>query len=138
MTDWMTEDAGLAGLFVASFVAATIVPLSSEVVLFGYLKLHPQAQTSAIALATIGNTLGGMTTYLLGRLARAPKGLANLARIQRFGAPILALAWLPVIGDGLCLAAGWLRVHWAAVVIFQGGGRFLRYIVIAWLAAPST
>ena len=51
MTDWMIEDAGLAGLFVASFVAATIVPLSSEVVLFGYLKLHPQAQTSAIALA---------------------------------------------------------------------------------------
>ncbi len=137
MTDWMTEDAGLAGLFIASFVAATIVPFSSEVVLFGFIKLHPQALPIAISLATIGNTLGGMTTYLLGRIAREPKNFTHIARIRRFGAPALAFAWLPVVGDGLCLAAGWLRVHWVAVAFFQGVGRLLRYIVIAWLAAPN-
>jgi membrane protein YqaA with SNARE-associated domain len=134
MGDWITEETGLAGLFAASFVAATIIPFSSEAVLFGFLKLHPQAVVLAITLACIGNTLGGMTTYLLGRIAREPKGLAQLGRIQRFGAPLLALAWLPIIGDGLCLAAGWLRLNWLAVAIFQGLGRLLRYVAVGWLA----
>ncbi|MFN0302347.1 MAG: YqaA family protein [Burkholderiales bacterium] len=132
----ITEEAGLAGLFAASFIAATIVPLSSEVVLFGFLKLHPHALAPAITLATIGNTLGGMTTYLLGRIAREPRRFARLSQVRRFGAPLLALAWLPLVGDGLCLAAGWLRVHWLAVAAFQCAGRLARYIVIAWLAAP--
>ena len=136
MYQLITEEAGLAGLFAASFVAATIVPLSSEMVLFGFLKLHPQALAPAITLATIGNTLGGMTTYVLGRIAREPKGFARLAQVRRFGAPLLALAWLPLVGDGLCLAAGWLRVHWLAVAVFQCAGRLARYIVIAWLATP--
>ena len=136
MYQLITEEAGLAGLFAASFVAATIVPLSSEMVLFGFLKLHPQALAPAITLATIGNTLGGMTTYLLGRIAREPKGFARLAQVRRFGAPLLALAWLPLVGDGLCLAAGWLRVHWLAVAVFQCAGRLARNIVIAWLATP--
>jgi membrane protein YqaA with SNARE-associated domain len=134
MHDWISEETGLAGLFAASFVAATIIPFSSEAVLFGFLKLHPHAVLSAIILASVGNTLGGMTTYLLGRIAREPKGLAQLGRIQRFGAPLLALAWLPVVGDGLCLAAGWLRLNWLAVAVFQGIGRLLRYVVVSWLA----
>lgn len=134
MGDWITEETGLAGLFAASFVAATIIPFPSEAVLFGFLKLHPQAVAVGIALACLGNTLGGMTTYLLGRIARAPQGLPHLNRIRRYGAPLLAFAWLPIIGDGLCLAAGWLRLNWLAVAIFQGVGRLLRYIVIAWLA----
>ncbi len=136
MHQTITEEAGLVGLFAASFIAATILPLSSEVVLFGFLKLHPQALAPAITLATIGNTLGGMTTYLLGRIAREPKRLARLAQMRRFGAPLLVLAWLPIVGDGLCLAAGWLRVHWLAVAVFQCAGRLIRYVVIAWLATP--
>ncbi len=138
MHQTITEEAGLAGLFAASFIAATILPLSSEVVLFGFLKLHPQALAPAITLATIGNTLGGMTTYLLGRIVREPKSLARLAQVRRFGAPLLMLAWLPLVGDGLCLAAGWLRVHWLAVAVFQCAGRLIRYVVIAWLATPHS
>ncbi len=137
MGDWITEETGLAGLFAASFVSATIIPFSSEAVLFGFLKLHPQALAAAITLACIGNTLGGMTTYLLGRIAREPRGLPQLARIRRYGAPLLALAWLPIIGDGLCLAAGWLRLNWLAVAFFQGIGRLLRYLVVGWLAGAN-
>ena len=59
---------GLAGLFAASFVAATIIPLSSEAVLFGFLKLYPDQYAAALALATLGNTLGGLTSYAIGRL----------------------------------------------------------------------
>ena len=137
MFESITEEAGLLGLFVASLVAATVLPLSSEVVLLGFLKLHPQALASAITVATVGNTLGGMTTYLLGRIAREPKGFNHLGRVRQFGAPVLALAWLPLVGDGLCLAAGWLRVHWLAVAGFQFAGRLVRYLVIAWVAAPD-
>ena len=60
-------DASLWSLAAASFVASTIVPMSSEAVLFGVLKLHPQLGGLAIAVATLGNTLGGLTTYAIGR-----------------------------------------------------------------------
>ena len=64
----LSPEGGLAALFAASFLAATVVPLSSEAVLFGYLKLHPQQLAAALTLATAGNTLGGLTSYALGRL----------------------------------------------------------------------
>jgi len=133
----ITEQTGLAGLFVASFVAATVLPLSSEVVLFGFLRLHPDALVTALVLATLGNTAGGMTTYWLGRIAPAPRDSAGVARVRRFGAIATAFAWLPVIGDGLCLAAGWLRLDWVAVAAAQGVGRGLRYILVAWFAGGT-
>jgi membrane protein YqaA with SNARE-associated domain len=131
----LSPEGGLAGLVVASFVAATIVPLSSEAALFAYLKLHPDHALAAIALATLGNTAGGMTTYLLGRLlpertrARlAPRALAALAR---WGSPATFFAWLPFVGDGLCLAAGWLRIAWPAALVFMAAGRLARYLAVA-------
>ena len=57
----------LAGLFAASFVAATLFPLPSEAALFAYLQAHPGNAVLAVAVATIGNTAGGMTSYLIGR-----------------------------------------------------------------------
>ena len=68
METLLSPEGGLAAVLAASFLAATIVPLSSEAVLFGYLKLHPDHAALAVALATLGNTAGGMTTYLIGRL----------------------------------------------------------------------
>ncbi len=132
-----SEETGLLGLFAAAFVAATLLPLSSELVLLGFLKFHPNAAVNAIALATLGNTLGGMTSYAIGRLVPQPRKLGQLDRVRRFGAPILALAWLPVVGDALCVAAGWLRLNWVAVTIFQALGRLARYAAVVWLAAPA-
>jgi membrane protein YqaA with SNARE-associated domain len=122
----------LIALFAASFVAATLLPLPSEAALFAYLKTYPEHTTLAVAVATLGNTLGGMTTYLIGRLLPNRKmDLRAIRLMNRWGAPVTFLAWLPVIGDAFSAAAGWLRVNWLAVLAFMAAGRLSRYIVVA-------
>ena len=125
----------LLGLFAASFVAATLFPLPSEAALFAYLQAYPQNVALAVAVATVGNTAGGMTGYLIGRFI--PQGKINPraeAWVRRFGAPITFFAWLPVVGDALCVVAGWLRIHWAAALAFMAAGRLARYSAVAFLA----
>ena len=100
-----------------------MVPLSSEAVLFGYLKLHPSQFAMALALATVGNTLGGLTSYALGRLVpeRTQKKLdpRALTMLRRYGSPLTFFAWLPLVGDALCVAAGWLRLNWLWCTAFM-------------------
>ena len=124
----------MIGLFAASFLAATLVPLSSELALYGYLALHPANAALAVAAATLGNTAGGMTTYLIGRWlpARAQAKLdpRALAWLRRYGAAATLFAWAPVVGDALCLAAGWLRVNWIAALCLTAAGRLARYLVV--------
>jgi membrane protein YqaA with SNARE-associated domain len=131
----LSPEGGLIGVLVASFLAATLVPFSSEAVLFGYLKLHPAQVVPAVILATLGNTAGGMTTYLLGRLVPR-REVPHLALVKRWGAPALLFAWLPLAGDAFCVAAGWQRVNWLAALVFMAAGRLARYLVVAALA-PS-
>jgi len=126
----LSPQGGLVAVLVAGFVAATLVPLSSEAVLFGYLQLHPEHAALAVALATLGNTAGGMTTYLIGRLVPR-KEFPYLEYVRRYGAPATLFAWLPFVGDALCAAAGWLRVSWLAALGFMAAGRLARYLVIA-------
>lgn len=125
--DW----ASLASLAAASFLASTLIPISSEAALFAVLKLHADLAWPAIAVATLGNTAGGLTTYLIGRYFGSKKPLTQLERVKRYGSPLLALAWLPFVGDALCLAAGWARLNWAAVALWSGAGRFARYWLVA-------
>lgn len=127
----MTESASLWTLFVSSFLAATLLPGGSEVVLFGVLKLHPHQLWAALAVATLGNTLGGVSSYLIGRLIPQKQSIKGLATVQRYGAPVLLLSWVPILGDPLCVAAGWLRLNpwWSALYIAMG--KFARYWVIA-------
>jgi membrane protein YqaA with SNARE-associated domain len=125
--------AELAALFAASFLASTLVPLPSEAALFGYLQLHPGNLWLAVATATLGNTAGGMTSYAIGRFA-PPKEFKQLNAVRRYGAPALLLAWLPLVGDALCVAAGWLRIRWPAALAFMAAGRFARYLAVAWLS----
>ena len=138
MESILSPEGGLAGLVLASFLAATILPLSSEAALFAYLKLHPANAALAVALSTLGNTAGGMTTYLMGRLvperSQARLDPRALGWLKRCGAPAMLLAWLPVIGDALCLAAGWLRLSWVAALGFMAAGRLMRYLFVAYAA----
>ncbi len=127
----LTPDGSLVSLFVAAFLAATLLPLSSEAALFAVLKLHPDLYWMAIVVATVANTAGGMTNYLIGRYLQQKKPLRQLERVTRWGAPAAAFGWLPVIGEGLCLAAGWLKLNWLPVTLWQMAGRGLRYWVIA-------
>ena len=125
--------AELLGLAAACFLAATLIPLPSEGALLVYLNFHPERTALAIAVATLANTAGGMTSYLIGRLIpqRAVKNARALSWVHRFGAPATFLAFLPIIGDALCFAAGWLRVHWLGALTFMAAGRFARYLVVA-------
>lgn len=126
-----TPETSLLSLAAASFLAATLVPLSSEAALFGVLRLHPELAWPAIAVATAGNTAGGLTTYLVGRFIARKKPLERVETVRRWGAPALLLAWLPLVGDALCVAAGWLKVNWVAVAAFSAAGRLARYWLIA-------
>jgi len=130
----MSEDASLWALFGSSFLAATLLPGGSEVVLFAVLKLHPDQYWPALGLATLGNTLGGMSSYLIGRIIPQKKELPGLAAVQKYGSPALLLSWVPIIGDPLCVAAGWLRLNPCLSALFMGFGKFARYLVIASIA----
>lgn len=121
----------LTALFASSFLAATLLPGGSEVVLYGALKLHPDRLWLMLAVATLGNTLGGLSSYLIGRLIPQKTQLKGLPALQRWGSPALLLSWVPLIGDPLCVAAGWLRLHAGWCLLFIAVGKFLRYWVIA-------
>jgi membrane protein YqaA with SNARE-associated domain len=125
-----TAEAGLTGIFVISFLAATLLPGGSELALLAFIKLHPGETVPAFVLASIGNTLGGMTTYWMARALPAPKNIKRLALTRRWGAPVLILAWAPVIGDALCAAAGWLRLPWLASALWMALGKAARYGVV--------
>jgi membrane protein YqaA with SNARE-associated domain len=129
--------AGLAALFASAFVSATVLPGNSEIVLFAFLETYPGRAAQAVAVATIGNTLGGLTTYGIGRLLPARKGLRPraLAWVERYGAYALLLSWVPVIGDALCAAAGWLRVNAGAAALAMAAGKLARYLVVAQVSA---
>jgi membrane protein YqaA with SNARE-associated domain len=133
MFEW-TVGGGLAALFAAAFVSATLLPASSEVVLLAFILAHPQSTALAVLVATVGNTLGSLTTYGLGRLvprrSRPPSARA-LGWVRRHGAWALALAWLPLVGDALCLAAGWLRVPLGRATLAITCGKLARYIAVA-------
>jgi membrane protein YqaA with SNARE-associated domain len=131
----VSEEAGLWALFASSFLAATLLPGGSEAVLFGVLALHPAEYWPALAVATLGNTLGGMSSYLVGRLIPQKEGLPGLPTVKKYGAPALVLSWVPFLGDPLCVAAGWLRLNPCLSAAFMALGKFGRYVAVAALAA---
>ena len=131
----MGETLSLWTLFASSFLAATLLPAGSEAVLFGILKAHPQLFWPALFVATAGNTLGGMSSYLLGRVIPQRGELKGLKRVRQHGTPVLLLSWVPIIGDAFCVAAGWLRLSSWLSAAFMAAGKFARYIVIAIVAS---
>ena len=135
MFDWSAE-AGLAALFAAAFVSATVLPANSEIVLAAVVNGYPERLWAAIAVATLGNTLGGLTTYGIGRLLprkRLPPE-RTLGAVRRYGAWALLLSWVPIAGDALCAAAGWLRVPLGRATLAMALGKAGRYVAVAYAA----
>jgi len=124
------ETLGLAGLAVSAFLSATLLPGNSEIVLVALLHQAPGLKWPAVAVASVANTLGGLTSYAIGRLFPQPAPGRAMAWLQRYGPPALLLSWVPVIGDGLCVAAGWLRQNVAAVALFIAAGKGARYVAL--------
>ena len=121
----------LWALFTGSFLAATLLPGGSEAILFALLRAHPEAVGSALAVATAGNTLGGLSSYLVGRFIPQTRALKGLAWVRRYGTPVLLLSWVPIVGDALCVAAGWLRLNVGLAALFMALGKAARYAAIA-------
>lgn len=138
------EDPTLWALFLSAFLASTLLPGGSEVVLGALAYQGHHDPVVLLMVATMGNTLGGMSTWGVGRFVdwwypstnvHDPKHQRAIDWIRRWGSPILFLSWVPVVGDPLCLAAGWLRIHWVGALFWIGLGKAVRYGVIVFVAS---
>lgn len=130
MFDFSAE-AGFIGLFVASFISATVLPGGSEVVLIAVIHKHPEMLLQAVAVATVGNTLGGMTSYLLGRMIPNRADSRAVIWLHRYGYWALLFSWIPLFGDALCVGAGWLRFNPYLSLLLFATGKLFRYALVA-------
>lgn len=132
---------GLPALFLLSLLAATLLPLGSEWLLIA-LILQGIPSSQVVAVATLGNVLGAFITYGIGRwgselimqkLLRIDKKQTTRAMelYQRYGTLSLLLAWLPIIGDPLCLAAGIFRLQPQLFLLLVFLGKLGRYALLA-------
>ncbi len=141
---------GLSTVFLVSLLAATLLPLGSEPALLGYVALSPPEMLwPAVLVATLGNTLGGVISYLMGSGAHTlaerlqHEGAGGPLRhasgrwhghaqrwVQRFGPMILLLSWVPLVGDPICAVAGWLRLPFGPCLAWMALGKFARYAIL--------
>ena len=142
MHDWLNQP-GYVTLFMVSFLASTLLPLGSELLLVMMLASGYEPLTS-VAIATAGNYLGALTTYLIGmyggrwlvvKVLRVSPEQQERARnhYRRYGVFSLLFSWLPIAGDPLCLVAGVLRINFWLFTLLVASGKFVRYAVTAWL-----
>ena len=142
MHDWLNQP-GYVTLFMVSFLASTLLPLGSELLLVMMLASGYEPLTS-VAIATAGNYLGAVTTYLIGmyggrwlvvKVLRVSPEQQERARnhYRRYGVFSLLFSWLPIAGDPLCLVAGVLRINFWLFTLLVASGKFVRYAVTAWL-----
>ena len=130
----------LWSLFGVSFIAATLLPAGSEALLSAMVLAQQYPLYWIIIVATIGNTLGGLLTYALGRLARRKhqqlqsRQLKGVVYFEKYVIYCLLFSWLPLIGDIFCFVAGWLKLnsYWSGIFLLIG--KMLRYLVIAAIA----
>ena len=141
------SELGYFGLFVASFLAATILPLSSEVVL-STLLLSGLSPVVLVTIATAGNILGACTNYALGYWASLEviKKWLKISeedfvraeqRFVKYGLFSLCFAWLPIIGDPLTVIAGVLRIRFLWFVVLVSVGKLVRYIVVSYFVLQA-
>lgn len=130
---------GLSTVFVVAVISATLLPMGSEFAVIGLVKLNPSLFWPAIAVATVGNTIGGAITWWMGYGAervyenvsrRKPVELKALNWLERFGPMACLLSWLPIVGDPLCAVAGWLRLPFWPCVAYMAIGKFVRYVLM--------
>lgn len=126
-------------LFLWSFAAATVLPLSSEVPLALAVN-QTGGWIAPVLIATLGNYLGACTTFYLARAAAArlqvdarPRARHAAALLRRFGAPALLLSWVPLVGDVLVALAGAANVPFGWFSLWVIIGKGARYLAIAWL-----
>ena len=144
--DWLNHP-GYASLFFMSFLASTLLPLGSEWLLVMMLT-SGYDPLSSVAIATVGNYLGAVVTYLIGigggswlieRVMRVSRQQQDRAQqcYRRYGIFSLFFSWLPIVGDPLCLVGGMLRVNFGLFTLLVASGKLVRYAVTAWLTLTA-
>ena len=133
------DEWGLLGLFISSFISSTLLPGGSEALLAALRISNSHEPLSLLAVTTAGNTLGGISSWLIGfliarrwpsqKLLKPDQQRASIW-LEKHGSPILLLSWLPIVGDPLCLVAGWLKINFWQALIFIAIGKAARYGVI--------
>jgi len=127
------------GLFLSALVSSTLLPGGSEALLAWLVASGEHPLWLLLLMATVGNVLGSLITWGMGywvahrfplRALDKPEHQRARHWIERYGALVLLLAWLPVVGDPLCFVAGWLRVNLFASLVAITLGKLLRYAVI--------
>jgi membrane protein YqaA with SNARE-associated domain len=142
MHDWLNQP-GYITLFTVSFLASTLLPLGSEWLLVMMLASGYNPMPT-VAVATAGNCLGAVTTYLIGmyggnwlieKVLRVSPEQQERARIHyhRFGVYSLLFSWVPIVGDPLCLVAGVLRINFGLFSLLVAIGKVVRYSITAWI-----
>ena len=138
---------GYPGLFILAFLAATILPLGSEWML-ATLILVGYDPVVSVCVATVGNSLGALTTYAIG-VWGGPWLIERVLRINplrreqaermysRYGIWSLLLSWVPIVGDPLCLVGGMMRVRLLHYSVLVTIGKYVRYQAVAWVALAS-
>lgn len=128
---------GLPALFIVALVSATIMPMGSEPAVFAVVKMNGDLFWAAVLVATAGNTLGGAISWGMGYGAKRAFAKERQTRwfgwLQRFGPKTLLLSWLPVVGDPLCVLAGWLKMPFWPCVAYMAIGKLGRYLTMTWL-----
>ncbi len=126
-----------------SFLAATILPLSSEIPLVAYVRSYQQV-AAPVMVATLGNYLGSCTTYWLARRAAGAFGKTQQLQqsqsratrlLRRFGQPALLLSWVPIVGDAIVALAGGLKLNFKWFSLWTALGKLLRYAAVVWAAS---
>ena len=134
-------------LFISAFISSTLFPGGSEAVLAYLVSESNHSSLLLVIIATLGNTLGAMTSWGIGRIISMRYSTEKLSkasqqkaveRLKKYGSPALLLSWLPIIGDPLCVAAGWLRIHWLYSLLFIAVGKLLRYIVVIYIVSQAS
>lgn len=131
---------GYIGLFLASFLAATILPFGSEFVFAGLIAMGLDSWI-CVAVATVGNWMGGMTNYYLGRLGKIEwiEKYLKVSReriekmqtwLEKKGAAMAFFSFMPAVGDIIALALGYMRANVYIVNISMFLGKFIRYVLI--------
>ena len=134
---------GYLGLFIASFLGATIIPFSSELV-FSLLIIKGYDFNLSLLVATTGNWLGGLSSYFLGRLGKwstlekyfrlkKEKIVKFKTNIDKWGSLLAFFCWLPIIGDPIAVGLGFFRTNYLLVALWMFIGKLIRYIVWAFV-----
>ena len=126
-------------LFMSAFAAATILPAQSEALLGYLVSQNPSKLVSLVFVATVGNVLGSVANWWLGKQAHRLKGKFSISEktlqrgerfYKRYGRYSLLLSWVPIIGDPITVVAGIMRENILIFLLLVSSAKLLRYLVV--------